>query len=335
MNEFRENPASGDWVIIAPGRAARPAFLDAKKKARKPTPKASCPFEHLEKSGNWPPIAAYPSAKNWRIVVVNNKYPALVHGTVCSSLFRRGVYRARTGVGEHELVITRDHGKNLADIGLREARELFRIFQERCRAAAKDPCLVYIVPFFNWGQNAGASIGHPHYQVLALPIVPGHIARSLAGAERYFNTHHRCVRCDMVKEERAEGRRVIAENKHAIALAPYASKVPFEVMILPRAHYPYFRKTPDAVIRDVVVLLQSVMKRLRTYANDPDLNFFVHEAPIDEKKHAYHHWHVEVLPRVSVPAGFEFSTGIYIDIVDPDTATAILRGAVKAQKNYH
>ncbi len=334
MSEFRENPVSGEWVIIAPGRAARPAFLDAKKKARKPTPLAGCPFEHPEKSGNWPPLQSYPSIKNWRIVVVNNKYPALEHGKICSFPFHHGIYRVQTGIGTHELVITRDHKKNFADLSPQGAYQLARIFQERCRAAAKDPCLDYVVPFFNWGPNAGASVWHPHYQVLALPIIPGHIARSLSGAEKYFKKNRRCVRCDIVKAERAEGRRIVAENEHALALVPYASKVPFEVMILPKAHHLSFRKTPAAVIRDVAALLQSVMKRLRKYVNDPDLNFFIHEAPIDGKPHAYHHWHVEVLPRLSVPAGFEFSTGIYINTIDPDTATAILRGATKAEKSY-
>jgi UDPglucose--hexose-1-phosphate uridylyltransferase len=334
MSELRNDPSSGDWVIIAPGRAARPAFLEQKKKPRAPVSKATCPFEHPERTGNWPPLAAYPSPERWRVLVIPNKYPVLAHGTACSTPFHHGLYRGRTGMGRHELVVTRDHVKNLADLAPRAAGELFRVFQDRCRAAAKDPCLVYVVPFFNWGPKAGATEGHPHYQVLALPVVPEHSARSLAGAREYWKKHRRCVRCDVIKTERAEGVRVVEENTRAIAIAPYPSKVPFEVRILTKAHFPYFHKTPIGAVNDVAMLLRSVMRRLKKHANDPDLNFFIHEAPIDGKRHEYHHWHVEVLPRLTVPAGFEFSTGVYVNIVDPDAATAILRGKEKARKQY-
>lgn len=335
MSELRENPSSGDWVVIASSRNARPASWAAKKKARTPAPKATCPFEDLKKSGNWPPIIARPSARNWRIVAVENKYPALTHKAACSQLFRHGMYRARTGVGAHELVITRDHNKNFAALSPAAALEVFRIFQERIRKMNEDPCLVYAVPFMNYGPKAGASLWHPHYQIFAIPTIPPHSARSISGAARYFKSHRRCVRCDMVKEERSERTRVIAENAHAIAVAPYASKVPFEAMILTKRHYPYFHKTPEAALRGVVSLLQSVMARLRKYVNDPDMNFFVHEAPLDGKRYDYHHWHVEVLPRISIPAGVEFSTGIYVDSVAPEAAAAILRGEARAGNRYH
>ena len=332
MSEFRQDPVSGDWVIIAPGRAARPQFLEIKKKARKPSPVATCPFDDLEKSGNWPPLAATPSKEKWRVAVIPNKYPALSpatlsgHGDACSTPFRHGFYRAMTGIGRHELVIARDHAKNFAALDRRAAAEVFRAIQARVRAAAKDPCINYVSIFFNWGPLAGASVWHPHYQILALPIVPAHSAGSLAGAKAYFKKNRRCVRCDILKAEAKEGTRIIAENGNAVAFAPYASKIPLEVRVMPKRHFPYFHKTPDAVLRDVSFLLQTVLKDMKSRANDPDLNFYIHEAPVDGRNNDYHHWHVEVLPRVSTPAGFEFSTAIYINVIDPDRAAAILRG---------
>lgn len=335
MSEFREDPVSGDWVLIAPGRASRPSFLTAKRRIRKATPKSTCPFEHPEETGNWPPLLAYPDEKHWNVMVVPNKYPALIHQDVCSVPFHYGMYLARTGVGDHDLVITRDHRKNFADLAPAAAREVFKVFQARCFAALKNPCTTYVIPFFNWGPNAGASVGHPHYQIVAAPIIPGHSAHSMANAAAYYKRHGRCVRCDVITMERKERVRIVAENRHAIALAPYASKIPFEVSIMTKAHHPFFYKTPDAVTGDVAALLQLTMKRLKAHANDPDLNFFIHEAPVDEREHRYHHWHVEVLPRLTVPAGFEFSTGIYINIVPPELATAILAGKKKAQTHYY
>jgi UDPglucose--hexose-1-phosphate uridylyltransferase len=326
MSEFRQDLISGDWVIIAPGRAARPKFLDEKRPARKPGPKATCPFEHPEKNGNWPPILAYPSEKKWELIALPNKYPALdEHGKSCSEIFRNGIYRMRTGVGEHTLIITRDHNKNFAELSPRLAAEVFAMFQELCERTAKDPCAIYAVPFFNWGPLAGASVWHPHYQFLATPIIPAHSRHSIESAAAYYKKNKKCARCEIIAFERKEKTRVIEENAEAIAIAPYASKSPFEISILPKRHRPYFYRTASREVAGVAALLQSVMRRLKKKANDPDLNVFIHEAPLDDKSHDYHHWHIEVLPRISIPAGFELSTGIYINTTAPEDAAKILR----------
>lgn len=313
-------------MLLAPGRAARPKFLDKKKKPRKPSPKSTCPFEDLKKSGNWPPIFVYPDEKKWEIAVIPNKYPAVARGTACSVPFRQGIYHARTAVGMHSLLITRDHNKHFIDLDKAGAAKVFEILQALHCMAAKDKCAAYVSSFYNYGVGAGASLWHPHYQILSLPIIPPHTVHSLRGASDYFKKYGRCVRCDIIKVERKRKVRVIAENAHALAIAPYASKRPFEVMVLPKKHWASFRETSPAAVRDVALLLQSVMQGMKKYMNDPDLNFFVHDTPLDHKDYRHHHWHIELTPRVSFDAGFEFSTGIEINIVDPDNAAAILRG---------
>ena len=327
MSELRQDLISGDWVIIAPGRATRPNFLDEKKKARKPQLKSVCPFEDLEASHN-SPIALYPagaSKKDWRIAVIPNKYPALAHGEECAIPMRHGIYEMMGGIGEHVLIISRDHYKNFADLGANDAAAIFKVFQDRCRIAAKDPCVKYAAPFCNWGPLAGASVWHPHYQFMATPAIPSHTAHSLRGSEVYFKKNHRCARCDVVKFERKEGRRIFAENAEALAFAPYASKTAFELTITPKRHFSDFVKTPDAVIRATAALLQSAMKHMKKNLNDPDLNFLIHSAPVDGKSYPYHHWHIELIPRTSTPAGFEISTGIYINTTAPEQAAKILK----------
>ncbi len=328
MSELREDPVSGDWIILAPERAKRPEQLVKRAAPRVIAPKNSCPFEDLSASGNWPPVALYPAApKPWKIAVIPNKYPALSHIKGCAMDMLQGVYHAKTGVGEHELVVTRDHRKNVGELDPATARELFSMVQARHRALAEDPCNAYISTFFNWGRAAGASISHPHYQILALPIVPPHATRSLYGAERYHKKHRRCVRCDIIANEQKKKERVVKENRHAIAIAPYASKRPFEVSIFPRRHTPYFSKTSAAAMGDVVAILQAVMKSMKRRLHDPDLNFFIHDAPVDGRAYAYHHWHLEVVPTnvISPPGGFEVSTIININVVDPAKAAAILK----------
>ena len=304
MPELREDLVSGDWVLIAPGRSARPHSVDEKKTPRKPAPKNTCPFEDLQKSGNWPPIMAWPGVKNWRIVLLPNKFPALTHTDTCAIPMKEGIYRAKTGVGMHSLLVTRDHNKNFAELDPKTAAQVFAMLQEWHARSAKDECVAYVSSFMNWGPTAGASIWHPHYQILALPIVPPHSARSLRGAEEYFKKHRRCARCDIVKQEMAQKKRIVAQNQYAIAIAPYASKQPYEVSILPKKHFPYFASTPAPVVRSITSLLQLTMRKVKKNLNDPDVNFFIHDAPLDGKKYKHHHWHVEVMPKVTIPAGF-------------------------------
>ncbi|MDR3581780.1 MAG: DUF4921 family protein [Candidatus Pacebacteria bacterium] len=328
MSEFRQDIVSGDWVLLSPRRALRPNAFQKKRTIRKPSPKKDCPFEDLQKNGQWPPVIVYPNSEHWKIAVVPNKYPALTYGEngEHSTLFRHGIYQLRTAVGNHWLLITRDHNKHFAELSGGEAARVFEVFREAHEMNARDKSAAYVTSFYNYGAGAGASIWHPHYQVLSLPVIPAHTVHSIRGAREYFKKHGRCVRCDIIKAERRSGIRIVAENKHAFAFAPYASKKPFEVSVLPKRHWPSFRETPPEAMRDVALLLQSVLRAMKKHLGDPDLNFFIHDTPLNDRESRYHHWHIEVVPRVSTDAGFEFSTGIIINVVDPDVAAAVLRG---------
>ena len=325
MSELRQDLVSGDWIIVAPERAGRPHWL-AKKPARRPTPKNKCPFEDLRKSGNWPPISAYPNEKNWEIVLIPNKYPALRHANVCAKLFSRGPHSVETGVGYHDLLVTCDHNKNFADLEPDLAVKLLQLLQERYRMLSKDKCNAYTSVFFNWGLSAGASVYHPHYQVLTLPIIPPDIGHSLSGSERYFQKHKKCVHCAMLDFEKKEKVRIIEQNDSSIAVAPFFSREPFEVRIFPKKHLPYFERTPAKTLRDTSAILQSALRRIKKYLNDPDFNFFIHTAPLKDNKYGYYHWHIEILPKISTLGGFELGTGVDINVVDPARATAVLRG---------
>jgi UDPglucose--hexose-1-phosphate uridylyltransferase len=327
MSELRQDLVSGDWVLLAPGRAGRPKFLDVKRPPRISAPKDGCPFEDssLRKDEVWPPKLAFPSEEDWDIIVVPNKFPAVMPEKSRSIVTHDGPYTARTAVGEHDLIITRDHNKNFAGLSPAAAVQVMTTYQALCKDSAENPVVLYSVPFWNWGPMSGASVWHPHYQFLSLPIIPAHSAHSLEGAARYFKKNHRCVRCDIIRFEKKSRVRIIAENDHAIAFAPYASKLPFEVRIMPKRHESYFYQSPLATVKNVAQLLQIVLRAMKKNLNDPDLNAFIHEAPLAGKSHAYHHWHVEIIPRVSTMAGFEFSTGIYINTALPEKAAETLR----------
>lgn len=333
MSEFRQDIVSGDWIIIAPERMRRPHDIFTGRKKRVRVPKHSCPFENLEKSGNWPFLVRQPQGGRWEVVVVPNKYPALTHDPLCVPVEAIGPYSFVRGSGHHDLVVTRDHDKNFSRLTVDEAVTLFTVIQQRYRMLGKDDCLTYASFFFNWGPTAGASVYHPHYQILTLPIIPPDIEHSLDGARNYSRKHGECVHCTMVRYERRMKTRVIVENKGAIAFAPYASRQPFEVRVFPKRHETCFEYTPRSSLRSVAEALQSVLRRIKTHLQDPDLNFFIHTAPLKhQRRYAYYHWHIEVLPKISVTGGFELSTGVEINVVSPEKAAAILRGKEKEER---
>ncbi len=328
MSELRQDPVSGDWIILAPERVKRPHAILEKGSARKPSSKTSCPFEsqNIANSLHWPPLLSSPNEKKWRVVVAENKYPAVSHASGCSIPAKLGPHFVKTGSGAHDLVITREHAKNFADLDLNRATEVFLIMQKRLKDLAKDGCNLYTSVFFNWGKKAGASVFHPHYQVLTLPIIPPDISHSLNGSEKYFVKHRRCVHCVMLAFDAKEKKRVIDQNERAISLAPFVSRVPFEVRVFPKKHTAEFQKTPLNELRSVAEMLQRALKRIRRNLRDPDLNFFIHTAPLKGGKYDYYHWHVEINPKITPFGGFELGTGVEINVVDPARAAKILRG---------
>jgi len=333
MSELRQNLVSGDWIIMAPERGRRPHDFLPKRKRRVPSPKATCPMENLAASGNLPILASYPNDARWEVVAIRNKYPALRHIDACAVPLKRGPYTALGGVGAHEMIVTRDHTKNFAHLSPRQAVQVLLILQERYRAFQEDPCLRYASTFFNWGETAGASLFHPHYQLLGLPIIPPNIASSIEGSRRYFKKHRRCVHCEMIAYEERVRKRVIAKNAGAIAVTPYVSRNPFGIRIFPRRHHSCFERTPLADLRAVSAALQSCLRLTERHLNDPDFNFFIHTAPLTRQTYYRHyHWHIGVIPKVTIPAGFELSTGIDINTVDPDLAAHILRGERRRQR---
>ncbi len=328
MSELRQDLVSGDWIILAGDRAKRPH--DWKKKSKRvKTPKNACPFEDLVKSGN-EPIELFPPSDDWKIAVAPNKYPALIPKTAGPSEHRQGPYSTIDGIGHHELIITRDHEKNIPKMSLAESTELFRVFKHRLNVLSQDPHSNYSSLWHAWGQLAGASIYHPHYQILTLPIVPPDIRRSLEGSVRYAREHKKCVHCVMLDYEKRRKVRIVYENAEAIAIAPFVSKQPFEVRIFPKKHFSHFEKTPDKVLCGAVEALGFTLRKISEKLGDPDYNFFLHTAPFrDANEYKMYHWHMEVIPKISLLGGFEWSTGIDINTIDPDNAAKVLRSSKK------
>ncbi len=230
------------------------------------------------------------------------------------------------GLGYHEVLVTRDHNNNFPRLSYSDAVFVFQTFQARYLKFAGNKKISYVSIFHNWGLTAGASIYHPHYQLMAIPVIPPDVAHSLKGSENYFKLRKTCVHCVLIRWEKQQKKRIIAENSSAIAFCPFVSREPFEIRIFPKRHLPAFEDTKEKDLEGVVLTLQEALRKLEKALGRFDYNFFIHTAPVKNKKqYGNYHWHIEILPRTNISAGFELGTAIEINPLDPNDAAKIIR----------
>ncbi len=338
MPQVRQDIITGRWVIIATERGKRPesfAQVPAQQALaeRPPGPPDDCPFCPGHEGMTPPELLAYdgpfrePDTPGWKVRVVPNKYPAL---TAEGNLEPRptGIYQQFDGVGFHEVIIhSPDHWRSLGELD----REQVALFLEACRERylerGRDSRVKYMHLIENHGRSAGASIEHPHSQLFGLPLVPPVLEDELAGMRRWSAEHGGCPVCAMLVEEDRAGERSVCESDHFFAFAPFASRVPFETWVVPREHCAHFPELPDDALEDLAGLLSHTMGRLHRGLNDPPYNLMLHSAPSDGGLYPEFHWHIEVWPKLSLPAGFEWGTGIMVNTALPEESAAFLREA--------
>ena len=255
------------------------------------------------------------------------KFPALqVEGTLDRE--GEGLFDRMNGIGAHEVIIEHpEHAKTLATMSEPEIERLLWAFRERILDLKKDRRFRYILIFKNHGAAAGASLEHSHSQLIALPIVPDFVREELDGAKQHYAAKERCVFCDIIRQEIAAERRVIQEDAHVVAISPYAPRFPFETWILPRRHGARFEDAPRQEYEGLARMLKAVLARMNRTLEQPSYNLIIHSAPFSEEAGDYYHWHVELMPKLTRTAGFEWGTGFYINPTSPEEATAVLRHA--------
>lgn len=334
VSSFRKDIVSGGWVLVAAGRRNRPGGEKIEGEKRKIAPIEDCPFEDPQK-GNETAVLWYArpgggtseDMEDWFLQVIPNKFPVLNPHNVCPVKNTIGPFEVMDGIGMHEVIITRDHEKSIADFSGAEIELVLRSYTERIVSLKKEDCLEYVLVFHNYGLKAGASVFHPHSQLIALPIIPPDVSRSLEGARSYFEKNGRCVHCAILKYELSEKSRVIYEDDYYVAICPFASHVSFEIRIYPRKHSASFENTEKESRKKLAASLKEILHKLKLVMNDPDYNFFIHTAPIRANNIDYYHWHIEILPRTSIWAGVELGTGIEVIVVSPEEAAEKLRDA--------
>ncbi|MDD5155037.1 MAG: galactose-1-phosphate uridylyltransferase [Candidatus Omnitrophica bacterium] len=338
MPELRKDPVIGRWVIIATERASRPDQFSGKS-YENPPEKQSCPFCEGQESRTPPEIYAirpghtHPNTPGWDIRVVPSIAPFL---RIEGELERRGkgIYDIMNGIGAHEIIIeTNQHIANMADLSELHIAKIITTYIDRMTDLEKDKRFKYALVFKNYGWAAGGGrVQHARSQLIATPVNPKRVKEELIGARNYYDYHERCIFCDLIKQELASGERMILDIDGFIAIVPFAARFPFEVWIMPKQHSCDFTSLDASSRTNLGKVIKQVLAKIKKGLNDPPYNYVVHTAPFRRAKMGYwrsidhdYHWHIEIMPRLTRVAGFEWGTGFYICPLPPENAAKFLR----------
>ena len=331
-SELRLDLISRDWVIIATGRAKKPNAFKRKRITQKLS-KKDCPFCKIETQRK--PVLIYSNGKkveikdkipkNWTTIVIPNLYPALFPSEFLEKRTEGGFYQRISGVGFHEILVTRDHKKTLAHLTIKEVKEVFDAYQSRYLSLMKERFVNYISIFHNHGIMAGASQSHPHSQIITTPLIDADLRRGLINSKKYYKKHKKCVYCEMSKWERKTRERIVFENKDFLVICPFASKSAFQMIISPKKHSAYFERITEKEKWSLAEAFKESLIRLSKALGYPAYNFYLHTAPCDGKNYDYYHWHWTIVPKTGIWAGFEIGTRMEISTIEPEKAAQYLR----------
>jgi len=327
MTELRKDPVVGRWVIISTERAKRPQDFPPEPAPRR---EGVCPLCPGSERMTPPEILAtrqngQPNDPNWTLRVVSNKFPALrIEGDLGKAA--DGIYDRMNGIGAHEIVIeTERHDVDLFDLPEKRFEDVLWAYRERLLDLKKDRRFKSVLIFKNHGAAAGASLAHSHSQLIALPVVPKRVIEEMTGCREYHRFRDRCAFCDIIVQEMEQKSRIVEEGSEFIAYAPYAPRFPFETWIVPKRHQCAYEMIEPDQLRAMAAIFRRTLRRLNLALENPPFNFIVHSAPFQEGAGDYFHWHVEIMPKLTKVAGFEWGSGFYINPTPPEESAKYLR----------
>ncbi|MFH1778819.1 MAG: DUF4931 domain-containing protein [Candidatus Omnitrophota bacterium] len=339
MPELRKDPLIGRWVIISTERARRPSDFAPHAVSEEKYEERPCPFCAGKEKETPPEIFAIrdpgtkPNEPGWHVRVVSSISPVLkIEGKL--DRHGRGIYDVLNGIGAHEIVIeTPEHIQNIVDLPEQQITDVITTYIERIVDLSKDPRFKYVLLFKNYGIVAGEGrIRHARSQLIALPVNPIRLKDELIGARQYFEYKERCIFCDIIKQELEMGKRVVADINGFVVIAPFASRFPFEMWLLPKEHSADFSHITKDKRTGLAKVFKVVLQKLRKALSDPPYNFILHTAPFRTPKAGYwrtidedFHWHIEIIPRLTRVAGFEWGSGFYINPTPPEEAARYLK----------
>jgi len=330
VSELRRNPLTHQWVVIASARGGRPhEYVAGSLRPRRPAHDPECPFCPGNEERTPPTILALPAASGteWAVRVVENAYPALTTPATGQALTDSALFAAMPGAGAHEVIIeSTDHGRETADREPGEVRLMLEAYRARYRALISAPGIAFVSVFKNQGRNAGASLEHPHSQIVALPMTPAAVRRRSEIAAAHRERTGCCLVCDVATEELNDGRRVVRDETGFVTFVPHAPEFPGEMWVVPKAHAASFATLPDGDLDGMAEALIDATLRLRDRLGGPDFNYAIHSPASDEQTALHQHWYVQISPRTTTLAGVELATGLRINPESPEETATRLNG---------
>ena len=332
MPELRQDPATKQWVIIATERAKRPTdFMKTSTPVSLPVYQPNCPFCPGNESMTPPETMAYrkggsANGPGWWVRAFPNKFSALAPEGSLSRQETEGFFRKMDGVGQHEVVVeSSQHNLCIPLMADSQVEEILLAYRERYLALREDPRFKLIIIFKNHGSRAGTSLEHPHSQMVAMPIVPLTIRYRFEKAAGHFDDEGTCVYCDILREGLRIRTRLTLESDRFATFHPFASRAPFETWIVPKKHHASFGSISIDESKEFAWVLKKTLSQLYRGLNNPDYNYIIHSAPIKDEQEEYFHWHLQILPRLVTPAGFELGTGMFINTALPEETADFIR----------
>ena len=327
MTELRKDPIVGRWVIISTERAKRPHEFPREPFPRK---EGMCPLCPGSERMTPPEILSYrregsSNEAGWTLRVVPNKFPALrIEGDLGKA--GDGVYDRMNGIGAHEVVIESErHDVDLFDLPENRFEDVLWAYRERLLDLKKDRRFKSVIIFKNHGADAGASLSHSHSQLIALPVVPKRVWEEMSGCREYFRFRDRCLFCDIIVQEMEQKVRIVEESGEFIACAPYAPRFPFETWIIPKRHQCAYEMIERDQAKALAAIFRRTLRRLNLALENPPFNYIVHSAAFQEWAGDSYHWHIEIMPKLTKVAGFEWGSGFYINPTPPEESAKYLR----------
>lgn len=329
MSQLRFDTSTGDWVVFAPSRALRPHHFGADRKTPSaPVSSTPCPFCPGNEAFTPPEIYAVRSPDGqgpWRVRVIPNKFPALRIEADTRRIVEGPSFQYMEGCGAHEVIVeSPDHSAILAQQSVEQIDLVLRTVQFRQQDLMRDRRFQAMIAFKNHGIAAGTSLEHPHWQMIATPVVPRFLREKYAVATEYFDRTGECLYSVKLEDELAAGKRILAQNSAYVAVLPYASHVPFETWIMPRRHRSAFSDVPADELRPLADLLRLVLLKLHTALDNPSYNLTIDTVCRGDEDKDYFLWHMRILPRLTTTAGFEMGSGMAINTVFPEDARNFL-----------
>jgi len=327
MTELRKDPVVGRWVIISTERAKRPHEYPPEPSPRR---EGICPLCPGSERMTPPEIIGYrqggqPNDPNWTLRVVPNKFPALrIEGDLGKAA--DGIYDRMHGIGAHEVVIESErHDVDLFDLPEKRFEDVLWAYRDRLVDLSKDHRFKSVLIFKNHGSAAGASLTHSHSQLIALPVIPKRVMEEMNGCREYYRFRDRCLFCDIVVQEMEQKVRIVEETGEFLAFAPYAPRFPFETWIVPKRHQCAYEMIETDQAKALAAIFRRTLRRLNLALENPPFNFIVHSAPFQERAADFFHWHIEIMPKLTKVAGFEWGSGFYINPTPPEESAKYLR----------